>query len=72
MFTSRECRKRAAEYREHAAACVKLAQTVADTEERACLVSLANLWSKLANNLEREAQQRADRAQLQDSPGSIL
>jgi hypothetical protein len=43
------------EYREHAAQVLKLAQSAADDEDRACLVALAHLWTKLAEEVERRA-----------------
>lgn len=42
------------EYRKHAAEFLKLAQSSADDEDRACLVALAHLWTKLAEEVESE------------------
>lgn len=42
------------EYREHAAACSRLAETAKDADERACLIALANIWLKLAGQAENQ------------------
>src|SRR5690349_5980279 len=50
--------KQAAEYREHAAECLKLANTARNEAERQQLMQMAEAWERMA--AERERRIRAD------------
>jgi hypothetical protein len=54
------------DYREHSEQCLKLAQTALDNEQRACLVALAKVWARHAENLERGERRRADNLDRND------
>jgi hypothetical protein len=41
------------EYRSHAAACVEIAESVADTEHKSSLTAMAQLWLLLAHQAEK-------------------
>jgi hypothetical protein len=43
------------DYRQHAIELLKLAETVESVDERACLVSLARHWNKIADQLSAPA-----------------
>jgi hypothetical protein len=45
--------KQAAEYREHAAECRKLAQGSKTEEERLQLIQMADAWERMAEHRER-------------------
>ena len=50
-----ESREAPASYRQYAAKCLDLAQTIVDIDRRLFLLNMAQDWLKLAEQVEREA-----------------
>ena len=45
------------DYQDKAAECLRLAEMVRESENRATLIEIANLWMKLADRLRAKAEQ---------------
>jgi hypothetical protein len=50
------------EYRRHAAECLRIAESVTDTEHRICLIDMAQYWLKLARKAEQNSITEAETA----------
>jgi hypothetical protein len=50
-----ESREAPGSYRQYAAKCLELAQTIVDIDRRLFLLNMAQDWLKLAEHVEREA-----------------
>lgn len=48
------------QYRNYAAECLRLAQTVTNDDERARLLSMAQAWRELADKLAKPDEQRGE------------